>query len=176
MPVQSPTTLATAWKSTVGSISGLSPCRVASSACTPRSSVMTSARSPSLRVLASGAVSALASNALPVPSMGCSEPRSFARSDSRRSTSAFSPSQRFFRPTSRSFSAASNALTDSSRSAVGMPMAASRAMMPISVSSASMRRCESSTSAGTACRLMATRADAVSSRLTDLSGSWRAGM
>ena len=60
--------------------------------------------------------------------------------------------------------------------AVSMPMAPSRAMMPCSVSSASMRRAQSSTSAGVACRLTATRAQAVSSRLTDLSGSWRAGM
>ena len=42
--------------------------------------------------------------------------------------------------------------------------------------SASMRRWQSSTSAGVACWLTATRAQAVSSRLTALSGSWRAGM
>ena len=62
------------------------------------------------------------------------------------------------------------------RSAVATPMALSRRMIASSVSSASMRRRLSSTSAGTACRLMAVRAQAVSSRLTDLSGSWRAGM
>jgi hypothetical protein len=39
-----------------------------------------------------------------------------------------------------------------------------------------MRLRLSSTSAGVACWLTATRAQAVSSRLTDLSGSWRAGM
>jgi type VI secretion system protein VasG len=56
MPVQSPTTLATAWKSTVGNISGLSPCSLVSSSCTARSSVLMSARSPSLSVaLASAA-------------------------------------------------------------------------------------------------------------------------
>jgi hypothetical protein len=60
--------------------------------------------------------------------------------------------------------------------AVSMPMAFSRPMMPSSVSSASMRLRQSSTSAGVACRLTATRAQAVSSRLTALSGSWRAGM
>ena len=52
----------------------------------------------------------------------------------------------------------------------------SRPMISNSVSSASMRRRESSTSAGTACWLIATRAQAVSSRLTDLSGSCRAGI
>ena len=39
-----------------------------------------------------------------------------------------------------------------------------------------MRRRESSTSGGVACWLTATRAHVVSSRLTALSGSWRAGM
>jgi hypothetical protein len=62
------------------------------------------------------------------------------------------------------------------RADVSMPMAASRAMMSSSVCSASMRRRQSSTSAGVACWLTATRAQAVSSRLTALSGSWRAGM
>jgi hypothetical protein len=38
------------------------------------------------------------------------------------------------------------------------------------------RRRQSSSSAGVACWLIATRAQAVSSRLTALSGSWRAGM
>ena len=45
-----------------------------------------------------------------------------------------------------------------------------------SVASASIRRWLSSTCAGTACWLTATRAQAVSRRLTDLSGSCRAGM
>jgi hypothetical protein len=40
----------------------------------------------------------------------------------------------------------------------------------------SMRRMQSSTSGGVACWLTATRAQAVSSRLTALSGNWRAGM
>ena len=39
-----------------------------------------------------------------------------------------------------------------------------------------MRFWQSSSGAGVACRATATRAQAVSSRLTDLSGSWRAGM
>jgi hypothetical protein len=67
-------------------------------------------------------------------------------------------------------------VASASRSAVSMPMAFSRPMMPSSVFSASMRLRQSSTSAGVACRLTATRAQAVSIRLTDLSGSWRAGM
>ena len=39
-----------------------------------------------------------------------------------------------------------------------------------------MRFLASSTVAGVACWLTATRAHAVSSRLTDLSGNWRAGI
>jgi hypothetical protein len=55
-------------------------------------------------------------------------------------------------------------------------MSFSRVMISRSVSRAAMRLRQSSTSAGVACRLTATRALAVSSRLTALSGSWRAGM
>ena len=52
------------------------------------------------------------------------------------------------------------------------------AAAPVSaaVSKASIARRQSSTSAGTACWLTATRALAVSSKLTDLSGNCRAGM
>jgi hypothetical protein len=57
-----------------------------------------------------------------------------------------------------------------------MPMAASRSMISCSTVSASMRRWQSSTAGGVACWDTATRAQAVSSRLTALSGSWRAGM
>jgi hypothetical protein len=49
-------------------------------------------------------------------------------------------------------------------------------MMPLSTSSAWRRRRISSTSAGVACCDIATRAQAVSSKLTALSGSCRAGM
>ena len=120
MPVQSPTTLATAWKSTVGSISGLSPCSVvelvlhAAQLGHDVGALAVGAAS----ALASAALSALASSALPVPSTGCSVAAQLARAapaggrpaTSRRS-SAWSSAAR------RSFSATSSALTLSSRSA-----------------------------------------------------------
>ena len=57
-----------------------------------------------------------------------------------------------------------------------MPTLASRPMISSSVSSDSIWRWQYSSDAGVLCWLTATRAQAVSSTLTALSGSWRAGM
>ncbi len=56
---------------------------------------------------------------------------------------------------------------------VSPPVASSRRRMAISASSRSTRRRRSSIASGVAAWAMATRAQAVSSRLIDLSGSWR---
>jgi hypothetical protein len=113
---------------------------------------------------------------LPVPSTGWWPLRSLARSASSSSTSAFSSFQRVSSGQARALLRQQLVLRRPRARPMSMPMAFSRPMMPSSVSSASMRLRASSTSAGVACRLTATRAQAVSSRLTDLSGSWRAGM
>ncbi len=163
MPVQSATTEATAWASTLGRISGDSPCR----ACSWASSSLSSAS----RVCRSGSASAsIATSTLP-PS-----PRSLARSSRIWSTKPFSSCQRASSCARRVSSTCNFSLASAWRWAVSMPMAVSRAMISSSTFKPSIRRRQSSTSAGTACWLMATRAQAVSSRLTALSGNWRAGM
>ena len=152
IPVQSCTTAATACWSTLGRISGCSPWWAAISVCRVASSASLVSRSAT------------------------SGSRRAARRVSSLSTSVFSVSQRASSAVSSSAAKASAVATRSARSAVSKPTAASRSMMPRSVSSRLMRRRVSSTAAGTACWLMATRAAAVSSRLTDLSGSCRAGI
>jgi hypothetical protein len=93
-----------------------------------------------------------------------------------RSTTPFSSSWRFFSIDRRVLSSSIDAAVRRRRSPTSMPIASSRPMISLSVRSASRRRWQSSSSAGVACWLTATRAHAVSSRLTALSGSWRPGM
>jgi hypothetical protein len=102
--------------------------------------------------------------------------RSLLRSSSSRSTSPFSSFHRASSPSSWVFDSSSSAATCAARLVTSMPMASSRPMISCSTVSPSMRRMQSSTSGGVACCDTATRAQAVSSRLTALSGSWRAGM
>ena len=124
------------------------------------------------------APAAAASSLLPVPSTGSAavaQLRAHARGCGRRAPSP---------PSSAASSSTAPRLgrrellvaACRARARSSTPTASSRPMISSSVSSASMRRRQSSTSAGTACWLTATRAQAVSSRLTALSGSWRAGM
>ena len=164
MPVQSATTLATACASTLGMISGASPCSAASLSCSTCELGEQRARgrgSPA----GDGAVDRL---------VVAAQASRAARGCGRRSPSRPSSAPRARRAARARL--ASLAATSVPRSPIATPTAASRSTMPDSISSASMRRWQSSTSAGVACWLTATRAHAVSSRLTALSGSWRAGM
>ncbi|MNS72675.1 hypothetical protein D3C72_1060940 [compost metagenome] len=170
MPVQSATTEATACSSTEGRMSGDSPCTAWILACSSCSSASSVARS--------GPASAGSAAASPFAgaSTGLLPARSLLRSSSRRSTSPFSSCQRAFNASSCTFDSASSVATSAARLVTSMPMASSRPMISCSTVRPSMRRMQSSTSGGVACCDTATRAQAVSSRLTALSGNWRAGM
>ena len=167
MPVQSPTTDATAWPSTVGRMRGWSPCKAARSFCAAVSWASRASRSMGGAAGAAGAAGASAALALPAPLAGfaageatapplaasaaasswlsvpstlAASPRSWRRKSRILSTMAFSLLQRSSSPARRSFSLASLAWASVMRwSAPLTPMARSRSMMPISVSRAWMR-------------------------------------
>ena len=179
MPVQSCTTAPTACSSAVGSTSGVSPCIFPSFSCNSFSSESKEARSSALSAgcfSSLRAFSAFFSSSLEVPSTGLRPSRSLARRPSTLVTSSCSAFQRGSSSASFALAAASFWSTLLRRPATSMPIASSRPMISSSVLSVSMRRCASSISGGVACWLTATRAQAVSIRLTALSGSWRAGM
>ncbi|MCY1540465.1 hypothetical protein D9M68_761080 [compost metagenome] len=169
MPVQSATTVATACASTAARMSGVSPCSFTSWSCAS----LSSARMASgVRSGSAGGSSSLLSSACTGTAAGDSS----LRSATMRSTSAASSTRRCSSSASSACAAVTCAAMSSTRWCSPTPIAASRPAMPDSMPSTSMRRFKSSSAAGSACWLSATRAHAVSSRLTALSGSWRAGM
>ena len=198
MPVQSATTEATACPSTVGRMRGVSPCIWASPACFSFSSASHCARSSAVGTAASAGAGAAAGGPGSAPplasavgeapaaaalasatfasSTGLPPARSLPRSSRIESTSSFSCCQRSVRTARRSRSPAMAFSAWARRSPASNPTVSSRPMISSSVCSPSMRRCASSTSAGVACCEIATRAHAVSSRLTALSGNCRAGI
>ena len=112
MPVQSPTTAATACSSTLGMISGCSPWSCASFRSRPLSSASAPSRSPveqrrrgsALGHRHRGGGRRRLPAGLPVPSTGAVAPRSFERSSRMRSTRSFSSFQRDSSPVRRCFS------------------------------------------------------------------------
>ena len=93
-----------------------------------------------------------------------------------RPTSSFSCAQRAFSASSSVCACAWSASSASRRAAWSAPVADSRSSAASSVATRARRRVRSSTGAGTAAWLMATRAQAVSSSDTPLSGNCRDGM
>ena len=100
IPVQSPTTVATACASTMGRISGVSPCIAVRSALRVFSCTIRVARSSGVSGLVAAASEPGAASTLVPPS------RSLARSAMMSSTTAFSASHRTVSPSSRFSSSA----------------------------------------------------------------------
>ena len=163
MPVHASTIAAIAWPSTMGKMSGCSPCsarrRVDRSASSARSVWPSLLAAPS-----------------PAPPVVAVAASIFARTASILVTRSRSASQRSFSLASSSVMRCRSAVKSLRRVAWSAPAAVSRSMIFSSVSIRPSRRWQSSIGAGMAFWLIATRAQAVSIRLTALSGNWRAGM
>ena len=170
MPVQPATTSAIVWLSTLTCISGDSPWRARSSS--------------NLDWSADWAVvnSAEGANAWPFPSARCfafsvaKSASTWAASLRISSTRFFSSSQRASSPSSRFVASAKLCFRSSISASSAAPVASWRSRILISMFRWSISRRQSSTAGGVAFWPIATRAQAVSSRLTALSGSCRAGM
>ncbi len=193
-PVQSATTDATACASTLGRIKGVSPWISLRLTMRPFSSVTMALRSFSenwpfsVFISCVSPVSDSASVSAPVSSWGESlsakssstgspvPARSLPRRIRILSTRSFSCCHSFSSCSRSPTSWANCSSISVRRSWRTIPTASSLVKISSSISSAEMRRRHASTAAGVACRLTATRAQAVSSRLTDLSGNWRAGI
>ncbi len=159
MPVQSPTTAATASESTTAKTIGSSPWAAAISASAASSAsrkAASSSSAPSSRALARASVRALRLTRTP-------------------SSAAFSRSHLAVTSSSATWASWICSSSLAMRSPLLYCPSRSRSAISSSIFNSCRRRRRSSTGAGVACWETPTRAQAVSSRETALSGNWRAG-